>query len=219
MTSPELDALIVEHLADLDRSAARIEGIQRTVFSAMGRKAEDWAKKHGWANDFRYPEGGWDEWENRVAPEDWRVPGSASEDDRFFAWFELAVGAGDTETGKDGEDWFYLTRLCRAGVGQLGLVFRQEGLVKPRQWKQAFHGPERLVDMVSGTRFIADARPSFFLPFASDATSLAAALRDEDPEAALSFFDTALDALLAAKPAFDRVIARLKASGVGRQGL
>lgn len=208
MVLPELDGLIVEHLADIDRAAARIDGIQTVVFTAMGERAEEWARRQGWVSDFSYPKGGWDDWEAWVAPPEWRTADTAADGDEFDAWFTLGVGAGDTEEGNEGEDWFYLTRLCRMGVGEIGLRFKPDGIARPRQWKKAF---PRLAELVSGTGFVADREPSLFLPFAIDPGDLATALRDEDPDAALGSFEAALDALLKAKPAFDRVVQQLRA--------
>lgn len=210
MSSPELDGLIVEHLADLDRAAARIDGIEAAVFTAMGEKAGVWAKKQGWVSDFDWPEDGWDAWPAWVAPQGWRTADTSTADDTFDGSFVLSVGGGDTEVGKAGEDWFYLTRLCRVGVGQLGLRFARPSFVKPRQWKQAL---PRLAELVRNTRLVVDEEPSFFLPFKIEAVALAQALREEDPNAALGPFEAALDSLLDAKPAFDQVLQHLRSLG------
>ena len=207
MSSPELDGLIVEHLADLDRTAARISGIETVVFTAMGEKAETWAKKYGWVSDFDYPEGGWFGWGAWVAPPDWRTADTLPTAKKFDGNFYLSCGAGDTEDGKDGEDRFFLTRLCRVGAGQIGLRFDRPDFVKPKQWKQAV---PRLAELVRHTRFVLDENPSFFLPVTIEAAALAQALRDEDIGAALAPFEVALEALVAAKPAFDQVLQLLR---------
>ena len=51
---------------------------------------------------------------------------------------------------------------------------------------------------------------SIYLPFKIPQHALAAALRDEDPDAALDPFEEALDTLLRAKPQFDRVLQYLR---------
>lgn len=205
MATPELDGLIVEHLADLDRATARIEGLQSEIFTAIGKRAENWARKQGWAADFIYPKGGWSDWEAWVAPQEWRTADTADDVD---AWFELRVGPGDTEEGIEGEDWYYLTRLCGVGVGQMGLMFKSD-IAKKNQWKKAF---PHVAELVAGTGFVASADRSLFLPFRIDPADLAVALREEDPDAALDPFEAALDTLLKAKPAFDRVIQELRVS-------
>ena len=206
MPSPELDGLIVEHLAEIDRAAARINDIESAVFTAMGNRAERWAEKHEWVADFSFPKSGWSYWESWVAPPGWRTAGTASNGNDFDARFVLEVGAGDTGEGLDGEDWHYLTRLCGVGIGQVGLRFKVAG-VKPRVWKKTFPS---LAEFVSETGFIADTVPSFFLPFAIEPGELAKALRDEDPDAALGPFESALNKLLTSKKAFDSVVQQLR---------
>jgi hypothetical protein len=209
MSAPELEALIVEHLADLDRAAAGVDGIEARVFAAFGEKAGVWAKKHGWISDFDYPEGGWLDWAAWIAPPEWRTADTAVEDDTFDGRFAISVSGGDTESRKAGEDWFYLTRLCGAGVGQIGFRFRRTDFVKPKKWKQAL---PLLADLVKNTGFALDEEPSFFLPVTIQAITLAQAIREEDLEAALGPIDTALESLLHAQPALSEVLRSLRSS-------
>ena len=209
MSSSELDALIVEHLADLDRAAAGIDGIQAGVFAAFGEKAGAWAKKQGWISDFDYPEGGWSDWQAWIAPPEWRTADTAVDDDEFDGFFALSVGGGDTGDGKAGEDRFLLTRLCRAGVGRIGFRFGRPDFVKPRKWKQAV---PRLAELMKTTGFVLDEAQSFFLPVTIQLVTLAQALREENLEAALDPFEAALDSLLHAKPTFDEVLRSLRLS-------
>jgi hypothetical protein len=203
MSSPELDGLIVEHLADLDRAAARIGGIEAAVYAAMGKRAQEWAKQYGWVSDFDYPEGGWPKrtppW---VAPPEWRTADTPVDDNKFDGKFLL--------DHRNSEDCFSLTRLCGVGVDQVGFWFTRPDSMKPRQWRQAFH---RLAEFVRDTRFVVDEEPSFFLPFTIEASTLAQALRDEDIDAALGPFEAALDFLLDAKPSFDQALQHLKSLG------
>ena len=210
MSSSELDALIVEHLADLDRAAAGIDDIEARVFTAFGEKAGAWAKKQGWISDFDYPEGGWPDWNAWLAPQEWRTADTAVEDDECDGWFALSVGGGDTEGGRVSEDWFRLTRLCGAGVGQIGFRFGRPHFVKPRKWKLAV---PRSAELVKNTSFVLDEDASFFLPITIQPVTLAQALRDEDIGAALDPFDAALDSLLDAKSAFDEILQSLRSSG------
>lgn len=203
MAQPDLDGLIIEHLGDIDQAVVRTQGIETEIFTAMGEVAEKWAREVGWTSDFAYPEEGWGGWNRWVAPPEWRTEGTPKDEKEFDAWFQLGVGAEDTESGTEGEDWFYLTRLCGAGSGQMGFRFDRHGIVKPRQWKQNF---SRLVGIVSPTPFQADTKPSFFLPFVLSRDVLSEALRNEDPNSALRPFTDALNALLTAKPVFDKLV-------------
>lgn len=205
MPSPELDGLIIDHLFDIDASVKRLVELQREIFQVMMDKTRDWAEKEDWLGSYDYIEGGcW------VAPHNWRMPDAEPdrEPDRedFKAFFEMELGAGDTEEGKPDEDHFYLTRLCGAGSGQIGFRFMQR-MMRKVAWKN------RLRDQaptISRTAFLTDIVPSFFLPFRVDATELAAAARQEEIEDALTPFVRALQQLVDSKLAFDKVLATMK---------
>jgi hypothetical protein len=207
MPSPELDSLIVEHLADLDRAAARIGALEDQVFTTIGDKAQQWAGQKGWKSDFDYPTEGWGAWEAWVAPEEWRTPETLEKDNEFDAWFEFDVGDGDTLGGKESEDWFYLTRLCRVGVGQIGFRFKHSGIIKARQWNQ---NSACLNEIVAPTKFVPAEERSFFMPISIDPRVLAQTIKDEDLDAALKPFEEALDDVLASRPHFDKLIEHLR---------
>lgn len=208
MIQAELDSLIMKYLADVDRTAARVNVIEDELFAAMAGMAENWVEKVSWAGDCSYHRGqGWDGWDFWIAPSEWRMRGTPEHSDEFDAWFALDVGADDTEDGLEGEDWFYVTRLCGIGFGKIGLRFIPDGVAKRRQWKQSFG---QVGQMVAGTPFEADARPALFLPIVLSQPALVEALRDEDLTAALDPFEETLNALLAAKPAFDQVVSFLR---------
>ena len=212
MSSPELDGLLVEHLADLDQASARIFAIQKVVFTAMGERAREWAERNGWCGgEFDYSDdGGWANWDAWVAPPDWRTADTVAEQNKFDGKFGLMLGDGDTGWGEPGEDWFYLTRLCQVAKGQIGFQFFRPASVKVKLWKQAV---PRLREIVPHPPFVgitAIKEHAFFLQFRIDPVTLAAALRDGEPGAALAPFEAALDALLEAKPAFDEVLQHLK---------
>lgn len=218
MSSPELDALIVEHLVDLDRASKRIHAIEHRVFSAMNARAEQWMKRHDWIGEFAIPDnGGWDDWDAWLAPAQWKQPDGKS-DATSDCRFVLGVGAGDTEDGKAGEPWHYATRLCGLEDGQIGFRFGgpsaissgRPGISRKRRWQGIV---DSCRDAISSTKFIVDSEPSFFLGFRIDPAALATALRDDDPDAALDPFTAALDALLEAQPAFDRLVEHLRATG------
>ena len=211
MSSPDLDALIVEHLADLDQVGARINAIEAEVFAAMGERAKGWAERNGWRDIFEYSvEGGWDQWNPWIAAPDWRTADTTVDDDQFDIWFQLSVGNGDTESRASGEDWFYLTRLCQAGSGQVGFHLIHASIVKPRKWKQVLPEIREMISDPAFTIITIQNEASIYLPFKIPQHALAAALRDEDPDAALDPFEEALDTLLRAKPQFDRVLQYLR---------
>lgn len=211
MSSPDLDALIVEHLADLDQVGARINAIEAEVFTAMGDRAKGWAERNGWRGNFEYSaEGGWDQWKLWIASPDWRTVDTIIEDDEFDIWLELSVGNGDTDSRAIGEDWFHLTRLCQAGAGQIGFWLGHTSLVKPRKWKQILPEIRGMLSDPAFTIITIQNEASFYLPFKIPQHALAAALRDEDPDAALDPFEGAFETLLRAKPQFDRVLQYLR---------
>jgi hypothetical protein len=205
MSRPELDSLIVQHLADLDRTTLRIAQLQGELFEAMKRAVERWCEENGWRADFSYDQGGhWPD-EPWLAPLEWRTAGSDDEGD-FDAWFQLDVGEKDTEAWVEGEDFWFITRLCRAGVGQTGFRFKT-GLKKGRAWKQAF---ARIEPLVKETSFHADSTPSLFLPFALDPVALSRAIEQENLDLALGPLMDALRELARTKAAFTEAIRRLR---------
>ncbi|MGY4801337.1 hypothetical protein [Teichococcus aerofrigidensis] len=205
MSEPELDSLIVQHLADLDRTTLRIGLIQGLVLEALCEIVAEWAEENGWHADFKMAEDGiWfaDCW---LAPRGWRTKDSKKED-AYDAWFELDAGAGDDQEWREGQDTWFLTRLCRVGFGQVGLKFKTD-LRKGRAWKQAF---AQMGEIVKDTKFAPDAEYSFFLPFNLEAAALARALEEENVGSALEPFSSILEELRRALPAFDNVVQHLR---------
>jgi hypothetical protein len=93
--SPELDALILEHLSDIDAAAKRLNEVEERVFGAMDAAASEWAKEHGWAGVFEYRDN-----EMWLAPPDWRKPDTPEDEDRFSAWFQLELAPGTPASSK-----------------------------------------------------------------------------------------------------------------------
>ena len=93
----------------------------------------------------------------------------------------------------------------------MGLRFSRPISLKFRDGSRLFRALGRSL-YPSFTIITAEKEPVFFLSFKIEAAALAAALREEDPGAALGPFETALDTLLDAKPMFDQVLQHLKAS-------
>jgi hypothetical protein len=202
MTSPELEKLLVEHLSDIDSAVKQTKILERRVFSEIDEMIKAWAARTTWSGTFDYIDDKlW------LAPDDWRSSDETDKGD-FQAWFELDVAAGDTSSDAPEEDCFYLTRLCGRGTGQVGFRFRQEIASKGR-WRKGF---KDRVGLVAATAFLPDAEPSFFLPMRLDSAELAEALLEQDIERALKPVERVLEQLVVAKPAFNRIIASLKAA-------
>ena len=199
MSTPELDAMLVKNLADLDSSVKHLDRIETEVHKTMDQVAETWAEEHEWKGEYAYKEVGlW------VAPSDWQAH-EVEEDEHPY--FSIQVGAGDTEAYvKDDEDFFYLTRLCGLGFGQLGFVF-EPVILKTSKFKKILKdiGP-----LLEGTGFAVDADYRIFLPFKLDVAALSEAIKEEDIESAFGPFKAALEQLKSAKPAFDKIIEKIK---------
>ena len=198
MSTPEVDALIVENLADLDAAVKHLTRIEGEVFSAIDKLVTRWAKDNGWKSNFNYLEE-----EAWIAHSSWIS--KDGEDDEFQARLWLDVGIGDTQEGEPNEDWYYLTRLCGAGVGQIGFRFSQE-ILKASKYKKMVKDVARLAQ---ATAFTAEEKGSFYMPIKLDITTLAAAIRNEAIGDALGPVRQALDNVASAKPAFDKIIATL----------
>lgn len=196
MSSPELDALLVSNLSDLEAVRRQLEEVQRNVFHEVDTFVEDWATKRGWTGVFDYHDT-----EMWLAPPTWRLPEGEPQD--MFAWFVLSAGPDDTESGRAGEDYLYLTRLCQAGFGQLGFVLSQSLLSREAAWKKLL---QARVELIEETPFILDRTGRLFLPVRIDQKELANAIREQSIPDALTPLRAALDQLAMAQPALDRLL-------------
>lgn len=196
MENSSLDRLIIENIGDLDAGTRRLWEIEGLVADAIDTVKSDWAKKVGW-------EAGADDWANddcTVALPAWRPS-----PEEWWACFELWYGDGDGEPGTL-TDSFWLTRLCGEGQGQIGFRFVQEefGAVPWRKFLR------EKTTLLSGTRFILDDKPSFFLPFKVDKNALAIAVENEDIASALQPMRDALDYILEHHEKFDGLLAEMR---------
>lgn len=208
MSSVEMDALIIRHLADIDAATKRLYyNIQEQVGKAIDDVTESWTKQNEWEGLFN-----WDQEHLIVYPRQWTYAEPGSDKNHRLAWFELDAGQGDDLVNDDRLDYFWLTRLCRAGRGELALWWKYEkgkfALTRPK-WKQ-FVRP--YIEKVLATGFTYDeSRGLFFLPVRVELQSLAQAIETEAIEDALQSIDLALNACLAAKPIFDEILSTAKA--------
>lgn len=199
MSTADLDALIVEHLADIDAAVKRLSAFEPDVFRALDQAAKEWAKNLGWSGEF-------DCWADDLwlAPPTWKK--SADESEEWTGWFAFEAGAGDNQKQAPGEDHFSLTRLCQVGVGKYGFRFKTE-VVTGKKWKRFIR--DRL-ERFRKTTFAPDLDTALFMEFKIDHLELAKAIAEEDIDAALGEFRQALDRLASALPSFDRLISDLR---------
>lgn len=122
-----LDQSLLRNLADLDLIAAHIDRLEENVFREIYSFCQEWCSERGWVGNFD-----WDSDNLWFAPPQWQLPSDRSSD--ADAWFQLSVGHGDDEDPTNGDDDWWLTRLCRAGSGHMVFRFVQRRRPK-REWK------------------------------------------------------------------------------------
>ncbi len=120
MLSHDLDVLVVEHLADLDDAAKRLQKLEPRLWRGIDELARDAADKNAWIGKFDFC----DKEDLWLAPASWKQP----KDGKRRGFFSFEFGPGDTGYGTGDEDYFYLTRLCGLGRGQLGFRFKSDVL-------------------------------------------------------------------------------------------
>lgn len=193
MDSAELDRLLIEHLGDLDDGAKRLEMLQNTVAEAVDDLVEEWTKTKGWLK-------GDETWQTHkdvsVALRHW-----LTEKDEWLAWFQFDFGEGDDGEWSEEKDYFWLTRLCGVGRGQMGFRFVQKEFGKV-PWKR-FLNENR--DRLAIPRFIHDDLPSFFLPVRIDKDVLAKGAENGDFSEALQPITEALDYIYEVSPRFEQM--------------
>jgi hypothetical protein len=189
----ELDRLLIEHLADLDDGARRLELLQDRVADAIDHVVADWTDDKNWLQG---DETWRDSRDASVAQPNWR-----NEDGSWLAWFQLDFGVGDDGEWSEEKDYFWMTRLCREGRGQMGFRFAQ-GEFGKTQWKKYL---QKNADRFAGTRFILDDEPSLFLPVKVDRDVLAKCAEEDDFSEALKPIVEALDHIRQLAPRFDEI--------------
>ena len=202
MSTAELDALIVSNLADLDATVKHLSRIELTVLATMDEIASSWASENSWNSECNYESSNM--W---LAPPSWR---NFDKEGDLYPRFYASTGAGDTEAFEEDEDYYYLTRLCGCGVGQLGFVFWPR-MITPAKFKRML---KDVAPLLKGTGFAFDDDNRVFLPFKLDIVALSAAIKEEAIEDAFGPFRAALGQLKSAQPAFDKIIEMIKKTEV-----
>ena len=196
MNSPELNSALAKTIADLEVIAERLDGtggLDEMVDEAVNKLTNAWAAEQSW-----FAQCDEDEWSLSPMGEGWYNP--ANEDDSG-AYFEWAYFEGVEK------DHYLVTSLCQKGHDKVGIIFTQE-IVNRNQWKKII---TELSDFVADTGFVlAERSLNFFLPIKIDPEVLAAGIAEDDFDAGLRQYRDVLDQLLRAKPAFDKIIARLQ---------
>lgn len=185
MSTPELDRLIVEHLADLDAAAHRIEQLEARAWAALAKEMATWAATAGWNGVF--DTGG----DLQVSPPEWTVPGERR------AWFYIGWGPDDDDTGEAGQPWFELSRLTGVGGGRLCLWLDHKGY--RNSWKPAARAGAEAVRPMG---FALTDYANFYTDCTPVQAEMARAFEDDDLETALAVVVKALDRAAAAKDHF-----------------
>jgi hypothetical protein len=193
MFSAELDKLLVQHIADLDEGARRLELLQSKIAEIIDDLCGTWISSAGW---IRGDETWLDDVDTSLAPPHW-----VDTDRNWLARFHLDYATGDDGDWSKGNDYFWLTRLCREGRGQMGFRFAQ-GEFGKTQWKKFLQKKD---DRFAGTRFILDDQPSLFLPVKVDRDVLAKGAEEDDFTEALKPIVDALDYIRELAPRFDEM--------------
>ncbi|GAW41164.1 hypothetical protein SH203_01567 [Brevundimonas sp. SH203] len=189
MSSPELDRLIVEHIADLDSAATRIDLIEERIWKAHAEALEDWSRAMGWGGDFDIED------DLIAAPAHWEV------DESKQAWFEIDFGPEDDELGLH----FNLMRLTGAG-GRVCLRFGYNGLRKP--WKAA---ARQHAEALQQFGFVMTPYADFYTDCTPVFTNMIEAVESGDFSPATDPLRAALDRAKAAEPTFTAILKQLKA--------
>lgn len=181
MSTIELDKLILGNLADLDATALRLGQIDETVWRAVDRVVERWAKEKQWAGLFDVEGRGlW------VTPAAWRTASEDEENPDATFWFELA--------SRDPPTHFDLSDLCGVGGSRYGFRFHQKLLGKV-EWKEL---ARKHVSAFQQLGMHLDSKASPFIEVVIDPQKLVSDVEAGDYEEALTPIVKALDRLLAA---------------------
>jgi hypothetical protein len=196
MFSNELDKLLILNIADLDEGARRFELLQHRVAGAIDTLIQDWAAEHGWRSTHTWQENN----DAAVAPAHW-VTG-----DTWRAWFSFWYRSGDTGTWSNDQDYFWMTRLCAEGRGQMGFRFVQDEFPKTA-WKKFLQAH---AIGFADTPFVFDDEPSLFLPVKVDKETLARGAEEESFKDALRPLNDALDSIHSIIDRFETLLTAMR---------
>jgi hypothetical protein len=202
MPFSEIDAVIVENIADLQRAHDRLCELEIEVFEVIDSISRDWAARNSWIGAFRYAEDSlfW------LAPANWEVDLGGDKDIAARVKIELAFSA-DHPGWNDGDD-YYIAGLC--GIEGFALGLRLEPTWKAfgkglRPWKRAARNHAKELSAVG---FPLTPTGIAFKPVRIVAEILARAVREGAVEEVLEeWWGPILDSLPQAVPTIDAVYA------------
>ncbi|AKI02675.1 hypothetical protein IMCC20628_03995 [Hoeflea sp. IMCC20628] len=192
-STEQLDKMLIEHLADLDDGARRLDILQDKIAEAIDDLVKEWTTAKGWKTG---DETWKDDWGATVA-----LPRWYTEEENWLAWFALDFASGDDGESGEEKDYFWLTRLCGEGRGKMGFRFVQTEFGRA-PWKKFL---KEIADRFADTQFILDDVPSFFLPLKVDKDLLAKGAAEEDFTEALQPITEALDYICKVSPRFEQI--------------
>ncbi len=196
MFSNELDKLLILNIGDLDEGARRFELLQNKVADAIDALIQQWAAERGWQSTHAWQ----DKKDAAVAPAEW-VTG-----DTWVTWFGLWYRSGDTGEWSDGHDYFWMTRLCAEGRGEIGFRFYQDEFPKTA-WKKFL---QTHATGFADTRFVFDDEPSLFLPVKVSKETLAKGAEEENFLEALRPVREALDYIHSIVDRFEALLTAMR---------
>lgn len=196
MFSNELDKLLILNIGDLDEGARRFELLQNRVAGEIDTLVQEWAIRQGWRSTQTWQA----QKDAAVAPAHW-VAG-----DTWRAWFSFWYRSGDTGKWSNDQDYFWMTRLCQAGRGQMGFRFYQDEFPKTA-WKKFIQAQ---AIGFADTRFVFDDEPSLFLPVRVDKDALAKGAEEESFKEALSPLNDTLDYIHSTVDRFDALLTTMR---------
>lgn len=213
MAKPDLDALIISNLADLDVVVQRLYfEIQPNIGEKIDEMFEHFKDRENWKGKGNFD----DDWRMErdlpwLAPPNWRM--SDGDDDDYSFYFFLEPGQKDRRGKSLGEDTFWLTRLLGLGTGTLGLRWQQEEYHK-NKWKSFMMTQAKLIIDIRERGFTyEEGEGLFFLPIKLEISNLIAAVLEDDLDPAMSPLQSALDCLQNSRPLFDALIKNSESIG------
>jgi hypothetical protein len=216
MSKERTGALIIRNLR-LFESASKLFNIEieTGIFKAIDELTEGWAAKTKWRGSFDFVEDTiW------IAPPHW-VPLSEPTKgvrkkvvkEEPYARFELFGGEGDTLSAEATEDYWWLSRLCGVGSGEMGFRWQpDEGDLgirgKKARWK-TFIRERAPASVEKGFKFEPD-QGRFFLPVRVDPSRLAQAYESGSVEDGLEPITQALTRIEEVVPHFDNLLREIR---------
>ena len=204
MSEPAIGAVIVNHIDELEAALRYANStVQPMLEKAVANVMDEKRHELGWAGESPadFDDAQW------LAPEEWRMGGSAGEND-----FYLSFGLDTTPCidGNEPETWIGII----AGFAGAGIrLSASTDALGQRPWKALMKSEAALLNDLVGMGFVCDPKSGdIALAISINRDSLAAAFDDDLLEAALEPVSHAIDRIDAARPVLDRLVQAIKRS-------